>query len=192
VAITGAGGGCGSAAIQVAKAAGAGAVVAIAGGKGKCDLARSLGADVVIDHTETPGYSGAVREATRTLGANVFFDPVGGADIREALRSIAWGGRYLMIGFAAGIPVVRLNQTVLKNISLVGVAYGMSAVLDPQANAEDWAQLFRWYGEGKVEPAVGQVYPLARAAEALRAVYERRSVGKVVIEMQERPVADEI
>lgn len=186
VAITGASGGCGSAAIQVAKAAGAGTVIAIAGGKAKCDLARSLGADVVIDHTETPGYSGAVRDATRTFGVSVFFDPVGGADIREALRSIAWGGRYLMIGFAGGIPVVRLNQTILKNISLVGVAYGMSAILDPQANGEDWEQLFRWYDEGKVEPAVGHVYPLARAAEAMRAVYERRAVGKVVIEMPER------
>jgi NADPH:quinone reductase len=186
VAITGASGGCGSAAIQVAKAAGAGTVIAIAGGKAKCDLARSLGADVVIDHTETPGYSGAVRDATRTFGVNVFFDPVGGADIREALRSMAWGGRYLMIGFAAGIPVVRLNQTILKNISLVGVAYGMSAHLDPKANEQDWAQLFRWYDEGKVKPAVGQVYPLAQAAEAMRAVYERRAVGKVVIEMPEQ------
>jgi NADPH2:quinone reductase len=186
VAITGASGGCGSAAIQVAKAAGAGTVIAIAGGKAKCDLALSLGADVVIDHTETSGYSGAVRDATRAFGVNVFFDPVGGADIREALRSIAWGGRYLMIGFAAGIPVVRLNQTIMKNISLVGVAYGMSAILDPQANEQDWAQLFRWYDEGKVAPAVGHVYPLARAAEAMRTVYERRAVGKVVIEMPER------
>jgi NADPH2:quinone reductase len=187
VAITGASGGCGSAAIGVAKAAGAGTVIAIAGGKAKCDLARSLGADVVIDHTETSGYSGAVRDATGAFGVNVFFDPVGGADIREALRSIAWGGRYLMIGFAAGIPVVRLNQTIMKNLSLVGVAYGMSAILDPQANEQDWAQLFRWHDEGKVEPAVGHVYPLAQAAEAMRAVYERRAVGKVVIEMPERP-----
>ncbi len=183
LAITGASGGCGSAAIQVAKAAGAGTVIAIAGGKAKCDLARNLGADIVIDHTETPGYSRAVREATHTFGVNVFFDPVGGADIREALRSTAWGGRYLMVGFAAGIPVVRLNQTILKNISLVGVAYGMSAILDPKANAADWAQLFRWYDEGKVKPAVGDVYPLAQAVEAIRSVHGRRAVGKVVIEM---------
>jgi NADPH2:quinone reductase len=186
VAITGAAGGCGSAAIQVAKAAGAAVVVAIAGGQAKCDLARRLGADVVIDHTETPGYSGAIRDTTRSFGVDVFFDPVGGADIREALRSLAWGGRYLMIGFAAGIPVVRLNQTIMKNISLVGVAYGMSAILDPKANEQDWAQLFRWYDQGKIRPAVGQVYPLARAADAMRAVYERRAVGKVVIEMPER------
>ena len=186
VAITGASGGCGSAAIQVAKAAGADTVVAIAGGREKCDLARSLGADVVIDHTETPDYSSAVREATGKAGVDVFFDPVGGADNREALRSIAWGGRYLVIGFAGGIPVVRLNQTILKNISLIGVAYGMSAFLDPTKNAEDWTELFRWYGEGKVKPAVGHVYPLARGIDAIRAVYERRAAGKVVIAMPER------
>ena len=91
-----------------------------------------------------------------------------------------------MIGFAAGIPVVRLNQTIMKNLSLVGVAYGMSAILDRAANEQDWAQLFRWYDKGKVAPAVGHVYPLAQAAEAMRAVYQRRAVGKVVIEMPER------
>ena len=183
VAITGAAGGCGSAAVQVARAAGAGTVVAIAGGPEKCDLARRLGADVVIDHTGSADYSALVREATGSFGVNVFFDPVGGADIRPALRSLAWGGRYLMIGFAGGIPVVRLNQTILRNISLIGVAYGASAIADPAANARDWAQLFRWYAEGKVKPAVGQVYPLSRGIEALRAVRERRAVGKVVIEM---------
>jgi NADPH2:quinone reductase len=183
VAITGAGGGCGSAAIQVAKAAGAATVIAIAGGRAKCDLASRLGADVVIDHTATRDYSGAVREATGSRGASVFFDPVGGEDIREALRSVAWAGRYLMIGFAGGIPVVRLNQTILKNISLIGVAYGASAIADPAANRQDWDQLFRWYAEGKVKPEIGEVYPLAEAVEALRAVRERRAVGKVVIEM---------
>jgi NADPH2:quinone reductase len=183
VAITGAAGGCGSAAIQVARAAGASTVIAIAGGAAKCDLARRLGADVVIDHTVTADYSATVREATAASGVHVFFDPVGGADIRAALRSLAWGGRYLMVGFAAGIPVVRLNQTILKNISVVGVAYGASAIADPESNARDWAQLFRWYADGKVKPAVGQVYPLARGIEALRAVRERHAVGKVVIEM---------
>jgi NADPH:quinone reductase len=183
VAITGASGGCGSAAIQVARAAGAATVIAIAGGKAKCDLAASLGADVVIDHTATKDYSGAVREATGSRGVSVFFDPVGGEDIRPALRSLAWGGRYLMIGFVAGIPVVRLNQTIMKNISLIGVAYGASALADPEANRHDWDQLFRWHAEGKLKPAIEEVYPLALSAEAMRAVWERRAVGKVVIEM---------
>jgi len=183
VAITGASGGCGSAAIQVARAAGAATVIAIAGGKPKCDLAARLGADVVIDHTAAKDYSGAVRDATGSSGVTVFFDPVGGEDIRPALRSLAWGGRYLMVGFVGGIPAVRLNQTIMKNISLVGVAYGASAIADPEANREDWEQLFRWYAEGKVKPAIGESYPLARGVEALRAVRERRAVGKVVIEM---------
>jgi len=183
VAITGASGGCGSAAIQVARAAGAATVIAIAGGKAKCDLAARLGADVVIDHTAVTDYSGAVADATRSFGVSVFFDPVGGEDIRPALRSLAWGGRYLMVGFVGGIPAVRLNQTIMKNISLIGVAYGASAIADPKANREDWDQLFRWYAEGKVRPAVGEVYPLARGVEALRAVRMRRAVGKVVIEM---------
>lgn len=183
VAITGASGGCGTAAIQVARAAGARTVVAIAGGPAKCDLARRLGADAVIDHTAVGDYSAAVREATGSRGVDVFFDPVGGADIRPALRSIAWGGRYLVVGFVAGIPVLRLNQALLKNLSLIGVAYGASAMADPEANRQDWAQLFRWYEEGKIAPAVEEAYPLDQAAQALRAVRERRAVGKVVIEM---------
>jgi NADPH:quinone reductase len=183
VGITGASGGCGSAAIQVARAAGARTVVAIAGGPAKCELAGRLGADAVIDHTAVGDYSGAVREATESNGVDVFFDPVGGEDIRTALRSIAWGGRYLVVGFVAGIPVVRLNLALLKNLSLIGVAYGASARADPEANRQDWAQLFRWYEEGKISPAVEEVYPLDRAIEALRAVRERRAVGKVVIEM---------
>ena len=185
VAITGASGGCGTAAIQVARAAGAGTVVAIAGGPAKCDLARRLGADVVIDHTAVGDYSAAVREATQSRGVDVFYDPVGGEDIRLALRSIAWGGRYLVVGFVAGIPVVRLNQALLKNLSLIGVAYGASAMADPESNRQDWDELFRWYEEGKIAPAVEAVYPLARAVEALQAVRERRAVGKVVIEMPE-------
>jgi NADPH2:quinone reductase len=186
VAITGASGGCGSAAIQVAKAAGAGTVVAIAGGPAKCDLARRLGADAVIDHTAVGDYSAAVREATGGRGVDVFFDPVGGEDIRPALRGIAWGGRYLVIGFVAGIPVVRLNQALLKNLSLIGVAYGAAALTDPEANRQDWEHLFRWYDEGKISPAVESRYPLAEAIEAIRAVRERRAVGKVVIEMPDQ------
>jgi NADPH2:quinone reductase len=88
-----------------------------------------------------------------------------------------------MIGFVGGIPVVRLNQTILKNLSLIGVAYGASASISPEANQQDWDQLFRWYAEGKVKPAIGEVYPLERGIEAMRSVRERRAVGKVVIEM---------
>jgi NADPH:quinone reductase len=183
VVITGASGGCGSAAIQIAKAAGA-TVIAVAGGAEKCDLARRLGADAVLDHQTIDSLSAAVKEHTDGRGADVVFDTVGGADVREPLRSLAWNGRYLVIGFAGGdIPTIKANQTILKSISIVGVAYGMSAIIDPLANLEDFAQLFAWYDQGKVTPAIGHRFGLVEAAEAMRTVFERRALGKVVIEM---------
>jgi NADPH2:quinone reductase len=183
VLVLGASGGCGSAAIQISKAVGA-TVVAVAGGQEKCGLARSLGADVVLDHREITSLSEAVKEATAGRGVDIVFDAVGGADAREPLRCLAWNGRYLVIGFASGeIPSIKVNQTILKGISVVGVAYGLSAILDPAANAEDFAQLFDWYRQGLLNPAIGHVFPLAEAPEALRTVFERRALGKVVIEM---------
>lgn len=183
VVVTGASGGCGSAAIQIAKAAGA-TVIAVAGGAQKCDLARRLGADAVLDHQTLDSLSQAVKEHTDGRGADVVFDTVGGPDAREPLRSLAWNGRYLVIGFASGdIPTIKANQTILKSISIVGVAYGMSAIIDPKANVEDFAQLFDWYDQGKVTPAIGHRFSLAEAAEAMRTVFERRALGKVVIEM---------
>jgi NADPH:quinone reductase len=183
VVVLGASGGCGSAAIQIAKAAGA-TVIAVAGGAEKCELARRLGADAVLDHHTLDSLSHAVKELTDGRGADVVFDTVGGADAREPLRSLAWNGRYLVIGFASGdIPTIKANQAILKCISIVGVAYGMSAIMDPQANVEDFAQLFDWYRQGQVTPAIGHRFPLADAAEALRVVFERRALGKVVIEM---------
>jgi NADPH2:quinone reductase len=183
VAVLGAAGGCGTAAVQIAKAAGA-TVIAVAGGPEKCALVRELGADVALDHQQIPSLSVAVKEATGGRGVDVVFDAVGGADAREQFRCLAWNGRYLTIGFASGeIPEVKLNQTILKGISIVGVAYGMSAVLDPAANAEDFQQLFAWYEQGLVTPAIKDRFPLEQAAEAMRVLYERRALGKVVIEM---------
>jgi NADPH2:quinone reductase len=183
VLVLGASGGCGSAAVQIAKATGA-TVVAVAGGEAKVALARSLGADVVLDHQQLGSLSEAVKEATGGRGVDVVFDTVGGADVREPLRSLAWAGRYLVVGFAGGeIPTIKANQTILKGISVVGVAYGMSAILDPAANREDFAQLFDWYRQGLVTPAIGHRFPLAQAADAMRVVFERRALGKVVVEM---------
>ena len=183
VLVLGASGGCGSAAVQIAKASGA-TVIAVAGGDDKCDLARRLGADVVLDHRGLGSLSGAVRDATGGRGVDVVFDTVGGPDAREPLRCLAWNGRYLVVGFASGeIPVVKANQTILKSVSVIGVAYGMSAIADPAGNAEDFAQLFAWYRQGLVTPAIGHRFPLAEAADAMRVVFERRALGKVVIEM---------
>ncbi|HEX4017199.1 MAG TPA: NADPH:quinone oxidoreductase family protein [Frankiaceae bacterium] len=183
VLVLGAAGGCGSAAVQIAKAAGA-TVIAVAGGPAKCELVRTLGADVALDHQQLPSLSAAVKEATGGRGVDVVFDAVGGADAREPLRCLAWNGRYLMIGFASGeIPAVKLNQTILKGISIVGVGYGMSAVLDPAANAQDFQQLFAWYEQGLVTPFINDRFPLAQAADAMRVLYERRAMGKIVIQV---------
>lgn len=104
------------------------------------------------------------------------FNPVGGADIREPLRCLAWNGRYLVIGFAGGeIPRVKVNQTILKGVSIVGVAYGMSAIADPAGNREDFDQLFSWYREGRVTPSTGDRFSLAETAEAMRVVRDRRA-----------------
>jgi NADPH2:quinone reductase len=183
VLVLGAAGGCGTAAVQIAKAAGA-TVIAVAGGEDKCELARRLGADVVLDHRGLASLSAAVRESTGGRGVDLVFDTVGGADVREPLRCLAWNGRYLVIGFASGeIPVIKANQTINKGISVVGVAYGMSAIADPAANAEDFRQLFAWYRQGLVSPAIGHRFPLAEAAAAMRVVSGRHALGKVVIEM---------
>jgi NADPH2:quinone reductase len=183
VLVLGAAGGCGSAAVQIAKAAGA-FVVAVAGGAQKCELARELGADVVIDHQRCESLSTAVKDATAGRGVDIVFDTVGGPDAREQMRCLAWNGRYVVIGFASGeIPVVKVNQTILKGISIVGVAYGLSAIADPKANAQDFAQLFDWYRQGLVTPAIGDAFPLVDTTAALRVVFERRALGKVIIEM---------
>ena len=186
VLVLGASGGCGSAAVQVAKAAGA-TVIAVAGGPEKGELARRLGADVVLDHRNLMSLSAAVKECTDGRGVDVVFDTVGGTEVREPLRCLAWGGRYLVIGFASGeIPVIKVNQTILKGISVVGVAYGMAAIADPASNAADFAQLFDWYGQGLIKPAIGHRFALFEAAEAIRVVFERRALGKVVIGMPAR------
>jgi NADPH2:quinone reductase len=185
VLVLGASGGCGSAAVQVAKASGA-SVVAVAGGAEKSDLARSLGADVVLDHQRIESLSQAVKDHTGGRGVDVVFDTVGGADAREPMRCLAWNGRYLVIGFASGdIPVVKVNQTILKCISLVGVAYGLSAIADPRGNARDFSQLFEWYEQGLVTPSIGHRFPLADTAWAMRVVFERKALGKVMVEIPE-------
>jgi NADPH2:quinone reductase len=187
VLVTGAAGGCGLAAVQIAKAMGA-RVIAVAGGDEKTALAAANGADATIDHRTTPSITERVREVTDGHGADVVFDTVGGADVRDLLRAMAWNGRFLVVGFAGGeIPTIRTNQTILKSISVVGIAYGMSAILDPVANREDFDQLFAWYVEGAVRPHIGHRFPFDRAADAIRVVSERRALGKVVVEMTEHP-----
>jgi NADPH2:quinone reductase len=183
VLVLGAAGGCGSAAVQIGKAMGA-TVIAVAGGADKVGLCASLGADHTIDHHVTQSLSAAVKEITGGRGVDVLFDTVGGPDVRDLLRCLGWNGRYLVVGFAGGeVPTIRLNQTILKSVSVVGVAYGASAIVDPEGNKRLFAQLFDWYRQGKVTPHIGQRFTLEQGADAIRTVGERRALGKVVIDL---------
>lgn len=182
VLVLGAAGGTGSAAIQVAKAMGA-FVVAAAGGAEKLALAERCGADAVVDYRDE-GLSARVKDLTGGAGVDIVFDPVGGSAFREYLRCLGWNGRYLVIGFAGGeIPTIGLNLVLLKSISLVGVAYGASARLDPVATARDFEQLFRWYDDGLLKPVIGARFTLDEGADALRLVTNRGALGKVVIDV---------
>ncbi len=184
VLVTGAAGGCGTAAISIAVALGA-RVIASAGGAEKCALARQLGADETIDHTALQGdraLSARVKELTGGRGVDVVFDNVGAQqgsdDVRDLLRCLAWNGRYLVVGFAGGgIPRVALNQTILRSISLVGVAYGASAIVDPAANRA----LFALFEEGRIAPHIGATFPFEQAADAVRTLRDRKALGKTVI-----------
>ena len=184
VLVLGAAGGCGSAGVQIAKAMGA-TVIAAAGGPEKVALCKELGADHAIDYLAVESLSAAVKELTDGRGVDVLFDTVGGTEVREYLRCLAWNGRYLVVGFAAGgeVPTIGLNQTILKSISVVGVAYGMSAIIDPATNRARFERLFAWYREGKVTPHIGHRFPLEQAADAIRVLGARQALGKVVIEV---------
>ena len=191
VLITGAAGGCGTAAVQIAKALGA-RVIAVAGGAEKCALTRALGADESIDHAALGdgerALSTRVAELTEGRGADVVFDnvgaPQGSDDIRDLTRCVGWNGRYLVVGFAGGgIPRVQLNRTILRSISFVGVAYGATAIVDPASNKELFLQLFELYREGKVTPHIGHRFPLEQAADAIRVLSGRGALGKVVVNL---------
>ena len=114
-------------------------------------------------------------------GADVILDPVGGAYAEPALRSIAWEGRFLVVGFPAGIPKLPLNLTLLKSCDVCGVFWGAFAARDPQRNAAHVDQLFRWWAEGKIAPKISATYPLDRGGEAIAALRDRKAIGKLVV-----------
>src|SRR5690606_36840280 len=122
-----------------------------------------------------------IRELTEGKGVDVVYDPVGGEYAEPALRSMAWGGRYLVIGFTAGIPRLPLNLPLLKGCSIVGVFYGAFAKADPQRYAELREQLVEWLRQGRIQPAITARYSLEEAALALRLVADRKAVGKVML-----------
>ncbi len=180
VLILGAAGGVGTAAIQIAKAAGA-RVIAAASSREKCELCLRLGADAVIDYSQED-LRGALKALTEGKGPDVVYDPVGGDLAEPAFRSIAWRGRYLVVGFAAGpIPSLPLNLPLLKGASLVGVFWGEFAKREPKANAAMMAQLARWYGEGKVKPVIDRTMPMSQLPAAFERMGSRAVMGKLVL-----------
>jgi len=185
--VLGAAGGVGLAAIELGKAMGA-RVIAAVSSEEKAQAARDAGADDALVYPAGPfdrdgqkALAELFKGAVGPGGADVIFDPVGGDYAEPALRSIGWGGRYLVVGFPAGIPRLPLNLTLLKSCDVCGVFWGAFAMRDPKANAAHVEQLFRWWDEGKIAPRISATYPLERAGEAITAIAERRAIGKLVV-----------
>jgi NADPH2:quinone reductase len=184
--VLGAAGGVGLAAIEIGKAMGA-KVIACASSADKLEVCKQHGADEVINYSggENDGF-GVFRETIKQFtggkGVDVIYDAVGGPYTEPALRSSAWRGRLLVVGFAAGeIPKIPLNLTLLKGCSIVGVFWGDFARREPKAFAESIGQLGKWFREGKLKPHVSQTFPLAKAVEALQLMAGRKAKGKIVL-----------
>ena len=180
VLVLGAAGGVGTAAIQIAKAAGA-RVIAAASTDEKCALCKSLGADETINYT-TQNMREVLKTLTEGKGPDVIYDPVGGDFAEPAFRSIAWRGRYLVVGFAAGpIPALPFNLALLKGASIVGVFWGDFARREPQANAAMMAELATWYAQGKVKPVIDRTMPMSDLKAAYAHMGSRGVMGKLVM-----------
>ena len=180
VLVLGAAGGVGTAAIQIAKAMGA-RVIAATSSAEKCALCQSIGADATINYS-TENLRDAVKALTNGKGPDVIYDPVGGDLAEPAFRSIAWRGRYLVVGFAAGpIPALPLNLTLLKGASLVGVFWGEFAKREPRANTAMMMTLAQWYGQGKIKPVIDSTLPMADLKQAFAHMASRKVQGKLVM-----------
>ena len=180
LAVLGASGGVGLAAVELGVRMGAN-VIACASSAEKLAFARQAGAGQTIDYSSA-GLKEALKAATAGRGVDVIYDPVGGALSEAALRAIAWQGRHLVIGFAAGeIPRIPLNLVLLKGCDLVGVYWGDFVKRDPQLHQANMVQIAAWVAEGKLSAHVHAVLPLARAAEALGLLVRREALGKVVL-----------
>ncbi|MGE5650507.1 MAG: NADPH:quinone oxidoreductase family protein [Bacillota bacterium] len=181
--VLGAAGGVGLAAIEIGKALGA-RVIAAASTDEKLAVCKAHGADATINYT-TEDLREAIKAATDGKGPDVIYDPVGGVYAEPAFRSIAWRGRYLVIGFANGeIPKLPLNLPLLKGASLVGVFWGEFAKREPKANQAAMRELMGWMAEGKIKPHISGRYALANTAQALNDMAARKVTGKVVIQPQ--------
>jgi NADPH:quinone reductase len=180
LAVLGAAGGVGLAAVEIGKAIGA-RVIACASREDKLAVCREHGADATINYT-AEDLRDRLKVLTGGAGADVVFDPVGGALTEPALRSCAWRGRLLAVGFAAGeIPKIPLNLTLLKGCAIVGVFWGDFTRREPAAFHDSVSQLARWHTEGRLKPHISATFPLERAADALKLMAAREVKGKVVL-----------
>ncbi len=187
--VLGAAGGVGLAAVELGKLMGA-RVVAAASSQEKVDVCLRYGAEAGIVYPGGPLDRDAQKKLSEDLkkviggdGANVIYDGVGGTYAEPALRSIAWEGRYLVVGFPAGIPSIPLNLTLLKGCQIVGVFWGAFTAREPKHNQANLQELMDWVRDGKLKPYVSKRYPMARAAEALNDMEARKVMGKVVLTM---------
>lgn len=185
--ILGASGGVGSAAIEIGKAAGA-RVVAGVSSEDKAKAAEAFGADETLvypkgalDRDAQKALSKQIKEACGGHGPDAIYDPVGGDYAEPAFRAINWKGRYLVVGFPAGIPKIPLNLPLLKGADIVGVFWGAHTMSEPEAHQSNLKELFSLYAEGKIRPRISEVYKLEEAAKALGALQNRTATGKLVL-----------
>ena len=180
LAVLGAAGGTGQAAVELGKLMGAN-VIAVASSDEKLEFCKSVGADHVVNSS-----SENVRERIKTLtqgrGADVIYDPVGGTLSESAFRAIAWGGRYLVIGFASGdIPRLPLNLPLLKGAAVVGVFWGEHVEREPEQHKANMESLIGWLADGSIRPRIERTFPLEKAADAFAAIARREIKGKAVL-----------
>ncbi len=187
--ILGAAGGVGAAAIELGKASGA-KVIAAVSSEEKAQFCRDLGADETIvysrdmdDRDTQKAFSSEIKKLSGGNGVDVVYDAVGGAYAEPAVRALAWKGRFLVVGFPAGIPKIPLNLTLLKGCQIVGVFWGAHTVQEPKMHAENMADLFRMYADGQIKPRISARFPLEKAADALKLMQDRKVQGKVVLDV---------
>lgn len=180
LAVLGAAGGTGQAAVEIGKTMGA-RVIACASSADKLDFCRRLGADEAVNYSDED-LKEALRRLTGGNGVDVVYDPVGGALAEPALRAMAWNGRYLVIGFAAGdIPRLPLNLVLLKGCQVVGVFWGEHVAREPERHRTNMATLLSWLSAGKINPHIHKRYRLEETTDALQAIVQRKVKGKAVV-----------
>lgn len=191
VLVLGAAGGVGIAAVELAKLMGA-KVIAAASSDEKLALCKSKGADYCINYT-TQDLKSTIKEITAEKGVDIVYDPVGGAYAEPALRSMAWGGRYLVVGFATGeIPQLPFNLALLKGCSIVGVFWGSFAEREPKKSLQNFGELLSFLNSSKIDQPIHKIYSLEESPNAIRDLMERKVLGKAVVQIRKELVQSEI